>query len=466
MSSTAGTELSRVTIVAPHRRIDLSLPADVPLAHMLPTLLRVAGPNLADAGLAHSGWVLQRLDDAPFDPGRSLSQLGVRDGEILYFRPGMAQIPEMSFDDVADVIATGIKDRSDRWRPHSTRSFGLGAAGAALAVGAVAVVLSGPPWIAPAIAAGIVAFLLLIGAMAVSRAFGDSGAGAVLGYAALPYGFLAGLLAPARSGIQITHVGAPHLLAGFSAAMLVAVIAGFSVADGVPVFLGAAIAAAMGAVGSGLGYAFPNLPAAGVAGTVAAVVMAFTGLIPTLSFRLARLPLPAVPTSAEDLRRDTELVDGRAVLKRTTVADRYATGLAAAVAMVAMGGMLFLAASPKWSGPTTAAAMAVSLLLRARIFRGREQRVWMLTSGLVGLGALDIGLALRGGQVTTLAGVLLPLLLLAGIVVGLAMWLPGHRPTPFWGRAGDIIDMIVIIALLPLALAALDLYSTIRGLKG
>ncbi|GAA4640699.1 type VII secretion integral membrane protein EccD [Actinoallomurus vinaceus] len=466
MSTTAGTELSRVTIVAPQRRIDLSLPSDVPLAHMLPTLLRVAGANMADAGLAHSGWVLQRLDDAPFDPGRSLSQLGVRDGEVLYFRPRMAQIPEMSFDDVADVIATGIKDRSDRWRPQSTRSYGLGAAGAALAVGVVAIALSGPPWTAPTIAAGIVAFLLLIGGMAVSRAFGDSGAGAILGYAAVPYGFLAGLLAPARRGIELTQVGAPHLLAAFGAAMLVAVIAAFAVAEGVPVFLGVAIAAAMGAVGSGLSYAFPSLPAPGVAGTVAAVVMAFTALIPTLSFRLARLPLPPVPTSAEDLRRDTELVEGRAVLKRTTEADRYATGLVAAVALVAMGGMLFLATSDKWSGPTTAAAMAVSLLLRGRIFRGRGQRVWMLTAGLIGLGALDIGLALRGDQVSTLAGVLLPLLLLAGVVVGMAMWLPAHRPTPFWGRAGDIVDMIVIIALIPLALAALDIYSTIRGLKG
>jgi hypothetical protein len=62
--------------------------------------------------------------------------------------------------------------------------------------------------------------------------------------------------------------------------------------------------------------------------------------------------------------------------------------------------------------------------------------------------------------------VLLPLLVLAGIVVGMATWLPAHRPTPFWGRAGDIVDMIVIISLIPLALAALDIYGAIRGLKG
>jgi type VII secretion integral membrane protein EccD len=466
VSSTTGTDLSRVTIVAPRRRIDLSLPADVPLAHMLPTLLRAAGEGLADAGLAHSGWVLQRLEDAPFDAGRSLNQLGVRDGEVLYFRPGMAHIPDMSFDDVADVIATGIKDRSDRWRPQTTRAFGQGAAGAALVIGAVIIALSGPPWTAPTIAAGLVALLLLIGATALSRAFGDSGAGAVLGYAAVPYGFLAGLFAPARHGLDITKVGAPHLLAGFGAAMLVAIIAGFAVADGVPTFLGVAIAAGMGTIGAGVSYGFHGLPPAGVAGTVAAVVMGFTALIPPLSFRLARLPLPPVPTSAEDLRRDTEVVNGEVVLKRTAVADRFATGLVAAVALVAMGGLLFLAGSGTWSGPVTAAAVSVSLLLRARVFRGRGQRAWMLAAGLAGLGALDIGLALRGSQVTALAGVLLPLLVLAGVVIGMAMWLPGHRPTPFWGRASDIIDMIVIISLIPLALAVLDVYSAVRGLSG
>lgn len=433
---------------------------------MLPTLLRAAGEGMADAGLAHSGWVLQRLEDAPFDSGRSLGQLGVRDGEVLYFRPGMAPIPEMSFDDVADVIATGIKDRSNRWRPHTTRAFGQGAAGATLLIGAVVTALSGPPWIAPTIASAIVALLLLIGATALSRAFGDSEAASILAYGAVPYAFLAGLFAPARHGMELGQIGAPHLLAGFGAATLAAAIAGFAVADGIPNFLGVALAAGIGTLGALISYSFHGLPAAGVAGTVAAIVMAFTALIPPLSFRLARLPLPPVPSSAEDLRRDTEVVDGKAVLKRTVAADRYATGLVAAVALVALGGLLFLASSDRWSGPVTAAAVSVSLLLRARVFRGRGQRAWLLVTGLTGLGALDIGLALRGSQVATLAGVLLPLLVLAGVVIGMAIWLPAHRPTPFWGRAGDILDMIIIISLIPLALAALDVYNAMRGLSG
>lgn len=466
MNSPATTELCRVTIVAPRRRVDVSLPADVPLAHMLPTLLRAAGENMADAGLAHSGWVLQRLDGSPFDPAQTTSALGVRDGEILYFRPRMAQLPEMSFDDVADVIATGIRERSDRWRPTTTRSFGLGAAGAALAVGAAVIALSGPPWIVPAVAAGLIALLTLVVAIALSRAVADSGAGVVLGYAALPYAFLAGALAPARKGVELSDLGAPHLLAGFGVAALAAIIAAFGVADGLPVFLGVAFAGFVGAVGSGVGFAFDDLPAAGIAAVAAVVVMMFIAAVPSLSFKLARVPLPPVPASAEELRSDTETVDGRMVLARTAAADRFSTGLIASVALVAAGAMLFLFGSDGWAAPTTSAVMSVSLLLRARVFRGVSQRAWMLVVGLFGLVLTVIGIAVHGSQVVALAAALVPLLLLVGVVVGVTMWLPTHKPTPFWGRWGDILDVLVMISLIPLALAVLDVYSRVRGLAG
>ncbi|MFD0691571.1 type VII secretion integral membrane protein EccD [Actinomadura fibrosa] len=466
MNSPATTELCRITIVAPRRRIDVSLPADVPLAHMLPTLLRAAGEDMADAGLAHSGWVLQRLDDSPFDPAQTMAALGVRDGEILYFRPRMAQLPEMSFDDVADVIATGIRERSDRWRPTTTRSFGLGAAAAALLVAAVVIALSGPPWIVPAAAAGLVALATLIAATILSRAVGDSGAGTVLGYVALPHAFLAGLCAPARKGLELTDLGAPHLLAGFGVMTLAAIIAAFAVADGLPVFLGVAFASFVGTAGAGVGFAFDDLPPAGIAAVAAVLVMMFIAAVPSLSFKLARVPLPPVPNSAEDLRRDTETVDGKQVLARTAAADRFATGLIASIALTAGGAMLFLFADDGWAGPATSAMMGFSLLLRARVFRGVHQRAWMLVSGFLGLVLTAVGMAVHGGQVLALAAALVPLLVLALIVVWVTLWLPGHRPTPFWGRAGDIIDIFVMISLIPLALAVLDIYSRVRGLAG
>ncbi|WP_344591267.1 type VII secretion integral membrane protein EccD [Actinomadura vinacea] len=455
-----------MTIVAPRRRVDLSMPADVPLSYMLPTLLRAAGERLGDAGLAHSGWVLQRLDDPPFDPARDLTALGVRDGELLYLRPRSARLPELAFDDVADVVASGIRERPDRWRPTTTRSFGLGVVGAALLAGAVVIVLSGPSWNVPAIAAGVIALVTVIAAGALSRALGDAGAGAVLGYAAMPYAFLAGLLAPARSTLELNALGSPHMLAGFGVLAFTAVVAAFLVVDGLPVFLGAAIAALFGAVGSAVVFFAPSLEPAGIAAVAAVIAMAFSAAIPSFAFRLARVPLPRIPANAADLRNDTASVDGRGVLARTDAADRYATGLISCVAMIALGALAFLFSAGGWAGAATTGALSLSLLLRSRVFRSIAQRAWLMVTGLIGLGLLAVGTALSHGQAVSLAAALVPLLLTGGIVTGLVMWLPDHRPTPFWGRAGDILDVIIVVSLIPLALAVLDVYARVRGLAG
>src|SRR6266702_4548581 len=197
MSPTSGTDLCRVTVFGPRRRVDIVLPAYVPFAELFPTVLRYAGTDLAKAGLARGGWVLQRLGQPPFHPGMTPQQVGLRDGEMVYLRPRMSQLPQLAFDDVADVIATGVNEQPGRWGPPAARAMGLAGGAAALLAGAAALALSGPPWTLPSAAAAAVTVLLLVAATAVSRAGGDPGACAVIGYLALPYGMLAGLLAPA-----------------------------------------------------------------------------------------------------------------------------------------------------------------------------------------------------------------------------------------------------------------------------
>ncbi|WP_369799365.1 EsaB/YukD family protein [Micromonospora sp. M42] len=94
--------------------MDLALPSDVPLADLLPTLLRYAGEDLADEGVRHGGWALSRLGGQPLDGGRTAAQLGVRDGEVLYFNPRAATAPEIVFDDVVDAVATSTTQRGGR----------------------------------------------------------------------------------------------------------------------------------------------------------------------------------------------------------------------------------------------------------------------------------------------------------------------------------------------------------------
>ncbi|WP_131739255.1 type VII secretion integral membrane protein EccD [Actinomadura roseirufa] len=462
MNTTNGTDLCRVVIVAPHRRLDLSLPADIPLSHMLPTLLQVAGPNLADAGLTHSGWVLQRLDQAPLEESRSLSGLGVRDGEVLYFRPALGQLPEITFDDVADAVATGVNEHSDRWRPLTTRRFGLLAGAAVLACGALAIALSGPPWGLLAIASGGLAAVLLLSGVILSRALGDAGAGAVLGYSALPYAFLGGLLAPARP-VGLLHLGAPHLLAAFGAVTLAAVVAAFAILDGLPIFLGVACTALLGVVSAALVEGF-GLSARGAAAFAASLCLALTALIPSLAFRLARLPLPPVPENAEELR-SAQTFDGPTLMRRTKEADRFATGLVAVVGLVGLGTQ-FLLLTRGWLPVTMGLCISLVLLLRARVFHGRAQRLWMLGSGLAGLAVQGLYWASTTSPATTLLVVTLPSVLTVTAMIVMALRLPGHKPSPFWGRAGDIIDLVLITSLFPLAMGLLSLYAQLRGMAG
>ncbi|SEF80448.1 type VII secretion integral membrane protein EccD [Nonomuraea solani] len=459
--SATGTDLCRVTVVTPRGFLDLGLPPDIPLGNLLPTLLRIAGEGLAEAGLAHGGWVLQRLGGPPFDPNATLSELAVHDGELLHLRPRGHELPEVVFDDVADAVATGVLEHTGRWRPATTRTYGLRAAAALLGLGAAALPLTGPPWTPTALVAGAVALVLLVVAVALSRALGDARSGAVIGYAALPYGFVAGLVAPA-SGQDILQPAT--LLSASGVVLMLATATGFAVAQGLPTFLGLAAAAFCGLVASGLVMAF-DLAGAGVAAVLAAIAVGLTTAIPALSFRLAGMPLPALPTTAEELRRESGDLDGGLVIDKTVVADRYCAGLLGGVALVVLGAQVLLVLEGTWSAFAMSAALSLSLLMRARVFEGRGQRTWLLTTTLLGVILPAAALSLGGGG-ALLYGIVPGLVVLALAVAGSALWLTSGRPSPFWGRVGDIFDILLMIALIPLALAVLDLYETIRGLVG
>ncbi|MCG5213697.1 type VII secretion integral membrane protein EccD [Streptosporangium sp. KLBMP 9127] len=456
-----GTDLCRVTVVTPRRNLDVGLPADLPIADMLPTLLRVAGGGLADAGLAHGGWVLQRLGEPPFELAATLSDLEVRDGDVLHLRPRGHELPQVAFDDVADAVATGIKERTDRWAPRRTRTFALAAGTALLGVAALALLAAGPPWTLPAIEAAVAAVLLLMGGTALSRAAGDAGAGAVLGFASLPFGFIAGLLLPAPP-IPLAGMTAANLLAAFGLTMMLATTAGFAVAKGLPSFLGAAVAAFFGLLGSAVTLFF-EVPAAGIAAVLAALAVGLTTVTPSLAFRLAGLPLPALPTNAEELRGEGGDLDGRMVLDRTVVADRFIGGLLGGVALVALGAQALLVTTGTWVTITTSLTLSCALLMRARAFEGRAQRMWLLVSGLAGICLLAVAVAVGAGS-TAVLGVVVPgLLVVAVLVVWISLRLVTRKPSPLWGRLTDVADIVLMLALMPLALAVLDVYQAIRA---
>ena len=189
-------------------------PQEVPLANLLPTLLWHSGEQLAEEGIASGGWALQRAGEGPLDTGQTMVALGVRDGDILYLRTGTGAAPTPVYDDTADAITSTLRDRSKRWSRSDTRVAALTAVGVLLVAGALALANAGGALagltgagghgLGPVakstdavitLCAAALAAVLLAGAAASSRAFGDAALGRVIALGGLPYAFVAGLLA-------------------------------------------------------------------------------------------------------------------------------------------------------------------------------------------------------------------------------------------------------------------------------
>jgi type VII secretion integral membrane protein EccD len=453
--------------------VDIALPAQVPFAELFPTVARYCGLDQNDLLREPGGWVLQRLGQPPFGPAATPASEGLYDGELVYLRPKSVEMPPVAADDIADEIAS-VHEGAGRWVAADAQRLAIGAGAVALLGGAAILVRSGSGsgWTLPAVVAGAMAVILLGAAAAASRAAGNRSVAVLLGSAAVPYAFLAGIAGVTATlhgnvsgaGHQLQNAGALGAAAGFSLAMVAAVVAAAVIAHGVQVFFGVAVAALFGLGAAGIAYADPSATLAGAAALVASPALALTPAIPAVAFRIARLSMPPVPISAEDLRNDALTAPQADVRSRAIVADRAVTGAACGIGLVGGGAEIALGFGHGLLVMLTAVVLACVMLLLSRIFRGRAQRLWLLIPGYAGL-------AWTGAAATHVVGASVPVVVLAllagtGLILGVGSWLPGHRPSPFWGRAADVLDTLAIVSLIPLALGVADVLGFLHGLSG
>ncbi|WP_170215784.1 type VII secretion integral membrane protein EccD [Asanoa ferruginea] len=452
-----------MTIVAPKTRVDLALPSDVPLADVLPTLLRFAGDRLADEPDGRYGWSLARLAGPALDIAQSPAQLEIRDGELLYLRPRGGEEPEPVFDDVVDAIATATRMRPGRWSTATSKAFGLGLGVTALVGGAVALALTGPPRGAAPYIALVLALILLATAAVAARGFGDHRNGLLLAIVSMVYAAVGGLtlFAPDRG---LGKLAAPDLLVGAAAVLFVAAVAGsVAVAAYGQVFL----AASAGALGLGVAavicMVFGSTPA-GAASVVLALALVLVPAMPMMSYRMAGLPVPTVPSGTEDLRTDTETVDGARVLRLAERADDLLAGMLGAVGLIAAGASIALISTGGAAGYALCGVLGLFLFMRARWFISTAQRVPLLGAGVVALGALAVGGFVTTSMVGRLTLVVAGLLVVAAISVGAGLG-AGRRRSPMLGRTVDILEILLILGILPLVVWVSGLYGWIRAIR-
>ncbi|SCL14808.1 type VII secretion integral membrane protein EccD [Micromonospora rhizosphaerae] len=463
--------LARVTINAPARRVDVALPEQVPLAELLPEVLRHAGEGLADDGERQGGWVLRRTDGAVLATAQALLPQGVRDGEVLHLVPARAQWPELEYDDVVEAIADGARRRGGAWSPAATRAATLAGAGVPLAVGLLAVLAGGPGHRAGWAVAVAVALLLTLAGTAASRAYGDGPAGATLGGYALPYAAAAGALAvssgdPVGPFEPLRWLGAPELLAGSVALLLVAVLGLLGVATRSRVFVAGVTVGSVGALAALGGLV---LSPEGTAAVLLCVLVFALGALPLLAIRLGKVPLPPItlpvasPTGGPDAVRD--LPDRGRVHAAVARTEEVLTGMLLGHGVLAVTAVVVLLTAGGVAGRLLVAVGSAVLLLRSRLFVALRHRAPTVTAGLAGFAVLGGVLAHRSGPTGLLA------LTVAGLALALVAAAAGtsyaRRPvSPYLGRLADLTDTALVVSVVPVACAVLDLYDRARGLLG
>nr|CEL16314.1 Putative ESX-1 secretion system component Rv3877 [Kibdelosporangium sp. MJ126-NF4] len=457
-------------MVGQNSRIDVALPAQVALTELMPVLLgqldgvglHGAGleSGLAESGLAHGGWVLQRLGGAPLDEDSTPAELGLRDGELVFLRARGDEMPTVDYDDQADAIADQIRGRADRWRPGMTRWALRATATVSLLTGLGCLLLPGQE-LSRAIAAGSAAVLLIALATVLARAGRDTVVATMLGLGAASYAALAGWLLPQLAdvppGSAMPNAACAVLAATTTVAMVLT-----GVADAALIFVPLLLLLGVGVAGSAIKLVTELTVVESTAITLV-LVLIIGAFLPMLSFRLAGLSLPQLPTGPENLGDDIEPIPATVMIDRAATADRYYSAFGSALAVAATGCLVVLGLGDGWASVTLCVVVCVLLLLRIRNLGGAWQRAAFVTPAMAGLVTLTLHWASNLAPLTRTIS--LPLLL-AGVTAALltgAALIPGKRLRPLWGRAADLLEPLCALATVPLMLAVLDVYAAVRA---
>ncbi|MEU4669001.1 type VII secretion integral membrane protein EccD [Amycolatopsis sp. NPDC023774] len=453
-----------MTVVAPNTRIDVALPADVAVADLLPMLLEMAKETSPDGGARHGGWALAKLGDAPLDPSRTLASLGVVDGELLQLRKRNENPPPPLYDDVVDAIAESTPDSFRPWTKETARRFGHVAGGLALFVSALALFMSGSLYGGSALGAAIAGGLGAIACVAVgatlAKAYQAEATGVLIAAAGgLPLAFVSGFyIVP---GLSVRA----NLLLGAVLVLIVSAVCILIIGAGIRVFIAAATAGAFGAIAFLVATLVPGATTAGVGAGAVAVSLACISILPRATIWLAKLPLPHVPSTAEELKEDSGFPDYQAIEQRTAIAHDYMTGLMIGCGATTAISAVIAATAPGYFGIILGVVATLVLLLRARAYANGAQAIALLTTGMVSAAGILVGWLFATTAEYRLLYVFGALIVVAAgsLVVGVIF--PNQRFSPPLRRTVEILEAICIAVVLPLALGVMDLYTTLRHLN-
>ncbi|GAS97967.1 uncharacterized protein RMCC_4932 [Mycolicibacterium canariasense] len=426
-------DLVRLAVVGRQRQVDLSLPLDVPVALLVPEVVRLfAG---AEDGPEDVVWVLVAAEsEVPLDPGGTLREAGVAQDDVLYLRGRRTVAAPTLYDDVVDAAARLNRSGHAGWDAAGARRIaylGIGLAAAAW-VYLVLVDASSPR---RAALLGLTAFAtvtLLVVATIFARSGGAAQIGAALGLAGLP-------VAAAGCWAALSPYG-DLALAGGALAMVTLCVAGCRLT-------GAGLAG-FTATGTFFGCGALALAAQwiGVTGVATAVGLAAGATIATAA-------IPRLTVRWDHSRADVLPPGGVDVGQRVTRARARRGGLSAGLAVAACSGavaVVWAEPAPSWTTLAFGLACAAALGLPRPAARTSVMRA---ATGLpaVALLVAVAGAAVGGDASMSAAGASA---LLAGAVVLAAVGAGSARPHPRWRALLSLGSYLAFALVVPAGWAA------------
>ena len=516
----------RVTVVAPNTRVDVALPEDVPLAELLPDVLRLLGDHSGTSMLA--GQVLTAPGGRLLDTSLSLHAQGVLHGELLRLR-SVDDLPEAPVhDDIVDAVAEAVLAGGRMWTAAALRVASLAAAAVALGVGAVALWFSASRapgsfhGRAAVLATGMAVSLFAggiwraryalpargrasyyvstassspevsggLGRGAGTAARGgprptshpaedrDHGAAVVLTTCALPYAFIAGFgLLPTGPA---NGLGRAEFTTGSAVLLITALAAMLALGRRIPAAVAGAV---IGFAGTASGIAMLASRCQPV--SAVAVVAAFCALaveaLPYLAMYAARFIIEAPSMGTEPGDFDGSPVDVGVVSLRVERTREMLTGLVAGVSvLIVLSCALLVVPVPAlgtaphsghhvWT-QLLAAVVATTALCRARLFRERAPVLTLVAGVLTALLVVASSALATSSPAARGTWLLAASSMAALIALALSTLRPRRGATtpvlpPQLGRIVDAVEGALMLGVLPVTLAVLGAYGKARGIR-
>lgn len=442
---------------------DLALPADIPVAMLIPSIIDILKVGDADGDLEARRYQLSPPGGPALDPSMTLWQNGIGDGAVLMLAQAPAPLPAIHYDDVAEAVSAALgaasQPRSDPGQRQVNRLTGTVAAGCLTGIGALALIrnaFNANPVGGIGATASVAAFagiIALMSAVTAGRAYRDTMAGLTLSVIATAFAAVAGLLAV--PGIP----GVCHVLLAATAAAATSVLAVRASGCGVVTLTAVSCVATVVALATLVGV-FTGSSVSTLASVSALISLGLLGMAPRVSIVLAGLS-PRLPRAPE--AGDLE-ASGASVTANAIRADNWWAGLLAGLSCSAAIGAVatVLAGSSRPSCVAFGALTAAQLLLRSPCSDSRRTLVVLIT-GITVLGTTFGVTAVHAPRLGAWVAAVTAILAAAAMYFGFVA--PARSPSPVVRRSVELLECLGLVALVPLTCWICGVYGAARGLN-